>query len=87
MLLSETAVVTKGKAMSDQTLANFLMCYQEAVIDAMNDAMKDDAHAQYRLGVRRLAKAYFDNLDLFNVGDLVPALVKRDVDAWYAGRE
>ena len=73
--------------MTEDTLADFIRSFQEDVTEAMDDAIGEGYHAQYRLGVRRLAKAFFDKVDLFGIDELVPDLPIRDVDAWYAGKE
>lgn len=72
--------------MNDDTLANFVASLHQDVLDAMK-AADESNDAQYRLGVRRLAKSFFDNFELFQVGCILPAVSGQDVDAWYAGRD
>jgi len=73
--------------MSRSNLERFILSFAEDISSAMNDSDSPDIDPQYRLGVRRLAKAFFDKAELFDLEEQVPALGKRDVDAWYAGRE
>jgi hypothetical protein len=73
--------------MQQDTLKNFVASFYEDVADALDAADEEPTDPQYRLGVRRLAKAFFDKLELFEVAQMFPDLQTRDVDAWYAGRE
>lgn len=73
--------------MQDDTLKDFIASFYEDVADALDDADEEPTDAQYRLGVRRLAKAFFDKIELFELGSVLPELPVRDVDAWFAGRE
>ncbi len=72
--------------MSKKSLERFIENFSEDVLSAMRDSDAPDIDPQYRLGVRRLAKAFFDKVELFDVEEDVPALAKADVDSWYAGR-
>lgn len=71
----------------NHTLHDFIKSLYEDVVQAMDDADDEQGEPNYRLGVRRLAKAFFDKFDLFEVREILPSLIERDVDAWYAGRE
>jgi hypothetical protein len=71
--------------MKDQILIDFIESLYQDIIEAMKVAEESDS-PQYRLGVRRLAKSFFDNIDLFHVDQIIPTISKQDVDAWYAGR-
>lgn len=73
--------------MDNHTLSNFISSLHEDILEAMEDANHPQVDPQYRLGIRRLAKAFFDRFELFEVGDILPDLTERDIDAWYAGRE
>ena len=72
--------------LSEETLANFIESFYEDVSRALDVAGAEDMHPQYRLGVRRLAKAFFDKFELFEIKGSIPHLQWRDVDEWYAGR-
>ncbi len=73
--------------MDNHTLSNFIASLHEGVVEAMKDANANQVDPQYRLGIRKLAKAFFDRFELFEIGNILPDLAERDVDAWYAGRE
>jgi hypothetical protein len=73
--------------MRHDTLRDFVASFYEDVADALEAADEEPTDPQYRLGVRRLAKAFFDKLELFELAQMFPSLPTRDVDAWYAGRE
>ena len=73
--------------MQDETLRRFVASFYEDVTDALNAADEEPTDAQYRLGVRRLAKAFFDKFELFDLRSVVPTLPARDVDGWFAGKE
>ena len=73
--------------MHDDTLINFIESLYEDVSKAMDDANEVPIDSQYRVGVRKLAKAFFDKFELFEIRNILPDLAERDVDAWYAGRE
>lgn len=72
---------------NDQTAVNFIESLYEDVIGAMADANEEEVDPQYRLGVRRLASAFFNKFELFEIQRLLPKLTNRDVDAWFAGQE
>jgi hypothetical protein len=72
--------------MSDTNL-NFIKILHQEIMEAMQDASSEEVDPQYRLGIRRLAKSFFDTFDLFEMRRVLPELEERDVDAWYAGRE
>jgi hypothetical protein len=42
---------------------------------------------QYRLGIRRIAKIFFDKFELFELNEVFPDLPYKDVDAWFSGNE
>jgi len=68
-----------------ETMEDFVRSLHEDIVDAMKDAdANGDPH--YRLGVRRLSKAFFDKWELFGLSQMLPSLVSIDVDAWYAGK-
>lgn len=69
--------------MSESDLKNFIESYYEDIIVAMDDADSPETSEHYRLGIRRLAKAFFDKIELFEISAAVPEV--RDVDDWYAG--
>jgi len=73
--------------MSAITLERFVASFVEDIASAMNDADAPGVDPQYRLGVRRLAKAFFDKAELFDLSGQIPELQMRNVDAWFAGRE
>lgn len=73
--------------MHQETLKDFVASFYEDVAEALKAADEEPTDAQYRLGLRRLAKAFFDKMELFDVGASLPELPMRDVDAWFAGRE
>lgn len=73
--------------MKDETLNNFVRSTYDDVVQAMNDADENLVNDQYRLGIRRVAKAFFDNYDLYDMRAILPELPWRDVDAWFAGRK
>lgn len=73
--------------MSNGALSNFIKSLHEGIVEAMDDADDDPADPQYRLGVRRLAKLFFDRFELFELHSVLPEIEVRDVDSWYAGRE
>ncbi len=73
--------------MQEETLKDFVASYYEDVVDALKAADEEPTDAHYRLGVRRLAKAFFDKIELFEIAPLLPELSMRDVDDWFAGRE
>ena len=68
-------------------LADFVASFYEDVITTLDEIDHEPADAQYKLGVRRLAWAFFNKFTLFEVGKILPELEERDVDAWYAGKE
>jgi len=73
--------------MTNKTLANFVESLHEDIVEAMGDADMGSVDPQYRLGIRRLAKSFFDTFELFEVRAVLPTLEERDVDAWFAGTE
>jgi hypothetical protein len=73
--------------MTDETLRNFVATLSQSVADAMADADQQPTDSQYRLGVRRLAKAFVDTVELFELAGRYPELDMPDVDDWYAGRQ
>ena len=73
--------------MKDQVLRDFIASIYDDIVGAMDDVDRESADPQYRLGIRRLAWAFFHKFELFELGTDLPDLVARDVDAWYAGRD
>jgi hypothetical protein len=73
--------------MPNRILEHFVRSLHDEVVSAMKDADSSGAHPQYRLGVRRLAKSYFDSFELYEIGGTLPGLPRVDVDAWYAGEQ
>jgi hypothetical protein len=73
--------------MQDETLSRFVASFYQDVTNALDAADEEPTDAQYRLGVRRLAKAFFDKFELFDLGSVLPTLSLRDVDGWFAGKE
>lgn len=51
----------------------------------MKDAQGSDYDAQYRLGVRRSAKAFFDSTEICDISDIINEFCHVDVDGWYSG--
>lgn len=77
----------KTKNAREHTLMDFITSLHEDIVEAMNDIDNEPSDAQYRLGVRKLAWAFFQKFELFGIQEILPDLEERDVDAWYAGRE
>jgi hypothetical protein len=73
--------------MNDQTYANFIESFYEDIIECMADADRDPGNVQYRLGIRRIAWAFFNKFELFEIDRILPNLTRRDVDAWFSGSE
>ena len=71
--------------MSEQTCLRFIESYYEDIVAAMDDADKADSNVQYRLGVRRLAWAFFNKFELFEIDGIIPSLAMIDVDEWFSG--
>ncbi|HKX92212.1 MAG TPA: hypothetical protein VJM15_07290 [Sphingomicrobium sp.] len=72
--------------MRNETLARFIESYCEDIIDAMHDADEPPVNGHYRLGVRRLASAFFHKFNLFELQEVLPHMRPPDVDAWFEGR-
>lgn len=73
--------------MNSQTAADFIESFYEDVATAMSDANCEPIDFQYKLGVRRLAWAFFNKFELFEIDKILPNLANRDVDAWFSGQE
>lgn len=73
--------------MSNQTALDFIESFYEDVVGAMSDADKEPTDLQYRLGIRRIAWAFFNKFELFEIDHILPNLINRDVDAWFSGAE
>ena len=56
----------------NETLRAFVAGFYDDLVEALEDADKEPTDAQYRLGLRRLAKAFFDNLELCEAGPALP---------------
>lgn len=71
----------------DSSVRGFIENLYSDIVSALSDSEGSNIDPQYQLGIRKLAKAFFDNFDLFELEDVFPNLQRRDVDAWYAGTE
>lgn len=73
--------------MKEDLRSVFIRQMYQAISEAMQSADQEPVSPQYRLGVRKLAKDFFDNFDLLGLGKQFPELQNIDVDAWYAGQQ
>lgn len=73
--------------MNNQAATDFIESFYEDVIESMADADREPIDPQYRLGVRRLASAFFHKFELFEIEEILPDLIIRDVDSWFSGHE
>jgi hypothetical protein len=73
--------------MNSRAAVDFIESFYEDVIAAMADADSTPVSPQYRLGIRRLASAFFHKFELFEMGEIIPNVTPPDVDTWFSGRE
>jgi hypothetical protein len=64
-------------------LSDFVISFCEDIAAAISEAESKDTDPQYRLGIRRLAKAFFDKAELFEINSVIPEIPSIDIDVWY----
>ena len=72
--------------MEDNLAQDFIESFYEDVIEAMSEADNDANNIQYRLGVRKLAWAFFNKFEIFEIERILSRLTKHEVDAWFSQR-